>query len=277
MPSLGEPPPPPVAALIAVETGHEGNLGALLRVAANFGVPAVELVRPLVSPDDPEVLSWACGARERLEVSVFGSLPEAASPYGVLVGTTSGRGRDRQPVIGPRELAFEVSRRGPQATALVVGNETWGLRREDLDRCDLVVRVPTNPEFPVLNLAQSAAVLLGHLAITLDPTPSTSPTPAAAEEVDHLVDHLRRSLLAVGYLDPVNPERILRKLRRLLGRAGVTHNEVAILRGICRQVEWAAAQLSALGSPAPACLGEGGSADGEDPSAASPGPRSLPT
>jgi tRNA C32,U32 (ribose-2'-O)-methylase TrmJ len=47
-------------------------------------------------------------------------------------------------------------------------------------------------------------------------------------------------LLAIGFLDPKSPQRILRKLRRLFGRAGVTGNEVRILRGICRQMEWAA-------------------------------------
>jgi tRNA/rRNA methyltransferase len=52
--------------------------------------------------------------------------------------------------------------------------------------------------------------------------------------------HLGATLGRIGFLDPVHPERILRKIRRMLGRAGVTDNEVAILRGICRQVDWAA-------------------------------------
>lgn len=239
-----------------METGQPGNLGALLRVAANFGVPAVELVRPMVSPDDPEALRWACGARDRLTVSVYGSLAEAGEPYRTLVATTSARGRDRQPVIAPRALVAEVARRGAETTALVLGSETSGLRREDLDRCDLVVRVPTHPEFPVLNLAQSAAVLLGHLAIELDEEPPSGPPPAAAADVDSLLDHVGRSLLAIGFLDPANPQRILRKLRRLLGRAGVTDNEVAILRGICRQLDWTAGKLSAVSSQPSAVSGQ---------------------
>jgi tRNA/rRNA methyltransferase len=52
--------------------------------------------------------------------------------------------------------------------------------------------------------------------------------------------HLRQSLLTIGYLDPNSPQRILRKLRRLFGRAGITGNEVKILRGVCRQMDWAA-------------------------------------
>jgi len=129
-------------------------------------------------------------------------------------------------------------------TALVFGNETRGLSRKDLDRCDLVVRIPTAADFPVLNITQAIAILLAYLSIELErPTPS-GPKPASQESVEGLMSHLRRSLLSVGFLDPVNPQRTLRKLRRLLGRAGVTDNEVAILHGICRQMEWAVKQSS---------------------------------
>ena len=54
------------------------------------------------------------------------------------------------------------------------------------------------------------------------------------------MEHLQSSLLTIGFLDPQSPQRILRKLRRLFGRAGITENEVRILRGMCRQMEWAA-------------------------------------
>ena len=54
------------------------------------------------------------------------------------------------------------------------------------------------------------------------------------------MNHLKQSLLTIGFLDPASPQRILRQLRRLFGRAGITANEVKILRGICRQMEWAA-------------------------------------
>jgi tRNA/rRNA methyltransferase len=122
----------------------------------------------------------------------------------------------------------------------VFGNETSGLRRLDIDRCDLVVRIPTIPEFPVLNLAQAVAIMLGYLGEQLATSESDGPPPAPQASVEEMMDHLRRSLFAVGFLDPSSPDRILRKLRRLFGRAGVTENEVAIIRGMCRQMEWAA-------------------------------------
>jgi len=229
----------PVDAVILVGTSSAGNLGAALRVAANFGVSRVELVEPLVAPDGPEVARWACGARDHLELGRHPSLVEAAAPYRTLVGTASGRGRDNLPVIPPREAVELLSRRDPRGLALVFGNETRGLSREDLDRCDLVVRIPTSPEFPVLNLTQSIAILLAYLSMELEPPPPGLPEPAPEATVAALMEHLREALLEIGFLDPANPWRILRKIRRLLGRAGATSNEVAILHGMCRQMIWA--------------------------------------
>jgi tRNA/rRNA methyltransferase len=103
------------------------------------------------------------------------------------------------------------------------------------------VRVPTDPDFPVLNLTQTIAILLAYLSVETAPeAPPSSPIPARQELVDGLMAHLREALLAISFLDPVNPDRVLRQLRRLLGRAGASEHEVAMLRGICRQILWAA-------------------------------------
>jgi TrmH family RNA methyltransferase len=230
----------PVSAVILVEPAVPGNLGAAIRVAANFGVSRIELVRPLVELDDPEILRWACGGLERLEIRRWQSLSEAASEYRTLVASASGRGRENQPLVGPREALSELERRGLTETALVFGNETSGLRRDDLDRCDLVVRVPTVAGFPVLNLTQSIAIVLGYLSIEADPDAVEGPVPASSDRIEDLMQHLHEALSAIGFLDPLSPHRTLRKLRRLFGRAGITDNEVAILRGICRQMLWAA-------------------------------------
>ena len=211
-----------------------------MRVAANFGVPRIDLVRSSVDPSDPEVLDWACGAERRLEILRSSDLSAAAADYHTLVATASSRGRENLPVLTPRDGVPLLTARGLSGVALVFGNETRGLRREDLDRCDLVIRIPTEPNFPVLNLAQAVAVLLGVITIATEKIDADTEEPAPQAQVDALMKHLRASLLTIGFLDPKSPQRILRKLRRIFGRAGITENEVTILRGICRQMEWAA-------------------------------------
>jgi TrmH family RNA methyltransferase len=229
-----------LAALILVEPSLPGNLGAAMRVAANFGVRQIELVRPSIGPEDPEVRRWACGAELRVAIRSSDSFGDATAPYRTVAASASGRGRPNQPLLTPREAAAELAGRGLDECALVFGNETRGLSREHLDRCDMVIRIPTVVEFPVLNVTQAVAILLAYLSMEAQPPESLAPPPAPQREIDGLMEHLRESLLAVGFLDPASPQRILRKLRRLFGRAAITANEVDILRGICRQMLWAA-------------------------------------
>lgn len=235
-----------IPALILVEPTHAGNLGAAMRVAANFGVARLELVRPLLTPDDAEVQAWACGAGEHLEIRVWDDFDKAVSGYRTLAATASGRGRDNLPVLTPDEAVAQLEARGLADAALVFGNETRGLRRRHLDRADLVIRIPTVAAFPVLNLTQAVAVLLGHVSLRLTPSEPSAPRPAPTDVVDGMMDHLDAALSEIGFADPGNPDRILRKLRRLFGRAGITDNEVKIVRGICRQMRWAARADPAL-------------------------------
>ncbi len=230
----------PVASLVLVEPSLAGNLGAALRVAANFGVHRVDLVRAAVGVDDDDVRRWACGAHDHLEVRQWHRFDQAVTGYRTLVATASARGRDNLPVVTPSEAARRLADRGLDSAALVFGNETSGLRRRHLDRCDLVVRIPTDDGFPVLNLTQAIAILIGYLKLQAAPPPPSAPEPATEGAVDGLMGHLELALADIGFTEPDNPERILRKLRRLFGRAGITDNEVRILRGVCRQMRWAA-------------------------------------
>lgn len=229
--------------IILIETSSPGNLGAALRVGANFGVQTVALVRPKVQLDDPIITQWACGARDHVDIEVFDTLNESAETSRTLIATASGRGRPDQPVLSPSEAIEIASRRGIGDSALVFGSETRGMSKDDLDRCDLAIRIPTNAEFPVLNLTQSIAILLSHFAATEELPARDQPLPASHETVEALMAHLHTALSGIGYLDPVNPDRILRKIRGVFGRAGITENEVAIFRGICRQMDWAVRNL----------------------------------
>jgi TrmH family RNA methyltransferase len=229
-----------IGSLVLVEPSLEGNLGAALRLAANFGVGRVDVVRPAISPEDAEVRRWACGAHELVEIVEWNRLDEAVAGFRTVVATASGRGRDNLPVVTPAEASERLRDRGLDTAALIFGNETRGLRRRHLDRCDLVVRIPTVPDFPVLNLAQAIAVLVGYLSLEVEPPLRSAPEPATEARVDGMMEHLDRALADIGFTDPANPERMVRKLRRLFGRAGITDNEVAIVRGICRQMQWAA-------------------------------------
>jgi tRNA C32,U32 (ribose-2'-O)-methylase TrmJ len=124
--------------------------------------------------------------------------------------------------------------------ALVFGPERGGLSAGELRSCQLLLAVPTNPDFPVLNLAQAVAAVLAILPHSFSlPVPrSDVDLPAHAGDFQAALAHLSAALLETGYLDPVNPSRIEDQLRRLFGRAAPTARELAILRGIASHITY---------------------------------------
>ena len=50
--------------------------------------------------------------------------------------------------------------------------------------------------------------------------------------------HMRQTLLDVGYLDPQNPEHILRTFRRIFARAGLNERDVKVLQGLWSRLDW---------------------------------------
>ena len=75
---------------------------------------------------------------------------------------------------------------------------------------------------------------------TLERQPASSPADgrdadvplATGEELEHFYRHLQDTLTDSGFLDPDNPRLLMRRLRRLFGRAQPDQNEINILRGV---------------------------------------------
>ena len=61
---------------------------------------------------------------------------------------------------------------------------------------------------------------------------------AKAEQLESMFEHMERTLLNIGFLEVKNPKRIVRVLRRLLGRSEMEEREVRILEGIWSKMDW---------------------------------------
>ncbi|HMB72471.1 MAG TPA: TrmH family RNA methyltransferase, partial [Gammaproteobacteria bacterium] len=117
-----------------------------------------------------------------------------------------------------------------------------GLTNEELQLCNYMVSIPTNPAFSSLNLAAAVQVLCYEVFRRCDDPrdpPRVEPHDRAASsgEVEGYFEHLRRVLEDSGFLDPQQPGLIMQRLRRLYLRSELTHNEVNILRGMLSAVE----------------------------------------
>ena len=145
------------------------------------------------------------------------------------------------PTREPRALFGElVARQAPPRLALVFGSERYGMSNEDVYRCHAVLSIPTHPDYGSLNLAQAVQLLAYDLrqAIGGFGVQSRTPDPelADARAVQGLLDHLQTALTDIGYLDPAAPRKLMPRLNQLFHRAGLTTEEIHILRGIARQM-----------------------------------------
>ena len=121
--------------------------------------------------------------------------------------------------------------------ALLFGRERTGLSNEELDLCQYLIHVPTNPEYSSLNLAAAVQIFAYELrlaagAVPPEQRPESGETPAPVEAVEGFYAHLEQTLTELRFLDPQNPRHLMRRFRRLFGRVRLTESELAILRGM---------------------------------------------
>jgi tRNA/rRNA methyltransferase len=214
---------------------HPGNIGAAARAMKTMGITRLCLVRPKSFPH-PDARAMASGALDVLESArVCASLEEA------LAGTTysvalSARAREfSHASFDARAAARElVSAARQDEAAIVFGNETAGLANKEIMRCSALARIPADPEYASLNLAQAVQVIAYELRVAaLDPPSVPEKTAHAThEEIEKLFAHLERSLYASGFLHPRAPRKLMDRLRRLFAKARLERVEVNILRGM---------------------------------------------
>jgi tRNA/rRNA methyltransferase len=229
-------------AVVLVRPMGDGNVGQAARAMKNFGLSRLLLVNPQYVETDL-LKMMAIGAYDIIErAEVFDSLEAALAGFQFVVGTTRRIGKFRPRFCTSRALPGWLLPQltGGQRAALVFGNEVNGLDKPELDLCNQLAEVVTDPAHRSLNLAQAVVLIAYELfsAAAQAPAAIDKHTPASHEQMQRLYDHMRRFYLEVGFIDKQNPERNMRQLRRIFARAAPSERELRVLRGIMQDTEW---------------------------------------
>lgn len=250
MPSLSQ------VRIILVEPAGALNVGSVARVMKNMGFQHLVLVNPQCDPLGDEARLMAVRAAEILETAQqVQTLPEALTGCQRAIATT---GVDRTALNvtleSPRTalpwLLVDSDESEPITSALIFGREDRGLSKEELNYAHRFVRIPTSSEYTSLNLAQAVAICCYELAIGKqdpgEPMWVEMPDLAPFDALEGYYQQLEAVLLQIGYLYPHTAASRMEKFRRLFGRAQLSQPEVAMLRGILRQMEWALERATRL-------------------------------
>ena len=225
--------------IVLVEPQHPGNIGAAARAMKTMGLHDLALVRPEKFPHK-DATDMAVGAADVLErAQVFANLQTAIADCGYVVGSSARLRSLPHNTLTPRELAPHLARDIAGRIALLFGPERVGLSNEDLEACHALVSVPADPAFRVLNLAAAVQILCYELRLAAAPDLTGAPErqPVDANEMELFFQHLERVLVGIKFLNPGHPRQLMRRLRRLYGRAAPDENEMNILRGILAAME----------------------------------------
>jgi tRNA/rRNA methyltransferase len=243
---------------VLVEPSHPGNVGAAARALKTMGFSRLVLVSPRVPnvQSDPEAIAMASGADDVLACAhVVPTLADALVGVHWSIALTARLREYGPPQWTPRaaaNVAHDQAVRGE--IALVFGNERTGLSNEDVERCSALAHIPANPAYSSLNLAQAVQVLAYELRTRYlsahDEAGAAAPLGgqagaaqgepagprAASDEIESMFTHLESALVALEFLDPANPKKLMSRLRRLFARSGLEREEVNIVRGIAKHI-----------------------------------------
>nr|WP_206289254.1 RNA methyltransferase [Burkholderia multivorans] len=233
---------------VLVEPSHPGNVGAAARALKTMGFSRLVLVAPRVPhvQSDPEAVAMASGADDVLaSAHVVSTLGEALSGVHWSIALTARTREYGPPRLAPRAAAAHACTQVESGDiALVFGNERTGLANEHVEQCSALAHIPANPAYSSLNLAQAVQVLAYELRVAfLEQASEPAQQPAAdtgtlaqSDEIERMYLHLENALIALDFLDPRNPKKLMPRLRRLFARTGLEREEVNILRGIAKHI-----------------------------------------
>ena len=224
---------------VLIEPKEPGNIGASARAMKNMGFRNLELVKPADHLSE-EARQMACQGTDVLEnAKVYPTFGAAIRGKQFIVGTTRRTGRTRGMIVPVKESIRKIIRTaGKNKIAILFGRERNGLTNKEVEQCGFLITIPSDPSSPSLNLAQS--VLLVAYELGQKTYKSVSPEFVTHEALEDLNRHIRATLRILDYAprgDSDIEKTIMRNLKHLIGRAGLTEWELKMIHGLCTQVE----------------------------------------
>lgn len=236
--------------VVLVSPIYSGNVGSVCRAMKNMGLSDLAIAHPRGTLDLDQARMMALHAADIFEGrKEFPSLAEAVADCQLVAGTTARTGLYRAHAKSPRDWAphlIAAARMG--RVALVFGPETDGLTNADLAYCTQIIRIPSSPNYPSLNLSHAVLICCYELFLASGSfeLPGELSPEATSEMRETMFALWRAALLSVGFMKGDKADHMMMGLRRILSRGRLTEKDVRILIGMARQILWAGRQAARL-------------------------------
>ena len=224
--------------VVFVECETSGNVGFLARTMANFGLKNLVLINPCKLKDDAYYQSMH--ARNIVEsAEIYDTLDHFLESKGIdfIIGTTGSPGGSynlsRIPIM-PEELAEKIN--PYNKIALLFGREGDGLTNNEIDKCDIVVSIPTDPSYPVMNITHAAAIIFYEIFKHKNTFNKEGLDESTHVEKEHLLENMRELVDCLSI--PEHKKKTgYKTFKNIVNRAFITGREAHTLMGILRHAK----------------------------------------
>ena len=145
---------------------------------------------------------------------ICATLEEALADTVLICALTSRRRELTAELQTPRALTPELlsAAEAGQQTALVFGNETYGLSIEEVQACNRLMTINGNPDYFSLNLAQAVQVVCYEIYSQTDSSMEhlkVEKNTATHAQIGGMIDHMQGLMEDIGFFNRRNGERII--------------------------------------------------------------------
>ena len=229
--------------IVMVNTTEPGNIGAAARAMKNMNLSILHLVNPKGYPS-AVATARASGADDVLSNAVVcESLELALQGVHLVIGASARQRNIKWRQMDVVDACGEIQKTTAiknQTVAVVFGTEKSGLTNEELDLCQILMTIPGNPDYFSLNVASAIQVFAyqNYVYTATTKFSTNSNELASFNELENFYEHLAQILEHIEYFEEKRPKALLmRRLRRFFSKAKPEKEEIAIFRGIFRNIK----------------------------------------
>lgn len=242
--------------IVLIQPEHPGNVGAVARVMANFGMDKLILVEPLCDKDSSEAIKRAKHALPILKKAKIVK-KEDLDKFDYLIGTTAKLGTDYnipRSSITPKQLAEKLSgvntnemntkrlsikKLNTKNVALIFGREGIGLTNDEINACDFIVSIPSFKKYPTLNISHACAIIFYELFQALgekETKTNAMITPASEKDKEVMLMKINQVLDKLNFATPEKKETQKIVWKRIIGKSMMTKREAFAAIGFFRKI-----------------------------------------
>jgi len=236
--------------VVLIQPEHAGNIGSIARIMKNFNFNNLIVFNPIESAEiirSHHTQGFAMHGKDILlnadiieldnQDFYLDKYKELLNKFDLAIASTA-KGMHykniRRLATFPKDLILPISKI-PMNIALVFGKESHGLTNEEIEIADLMIRIPSNDNYPTLNLSHACGIILYEIYnkihdVTLGR--GSKPVMLATRDDKHVLYDIIKNINTSLSIRNHTAENIIFAFKNVIERATVSKKELNLILGV---------------------------------------------